>query len=75
MKSTDSQYVYDTLRSYNISYILVWKSLVHDEPFVEKSNIGGLFTYNFLEAISNGGQYFSIPYQNDDVVIIELKDL
>jgi 4-amino-4-deoxy-L-arabinose transferase-like glycosyltransferase len=72
MTTQNSTYIYDTLRSYNVSYILVWKGIVADRYIIPESNLLGAFTYNFVNVANSDKQHFNATYQNQDNIIFKL---
>jgi 4-amino-4-deoxy-L-arabinose transferase-like glycosyltransferase len=77
MTTQNSTYIYDTLKKYNVSYILIWRAIVADRYIVPESNLIGAFTYNFVNIVSNDIQnnnqtHFNIAYQNQDDLILKL---
>lgn len=72
MTSSDPTYIYDTLEKYNVSYILVWNGVISQDYIIPGSNIAGVFTYNFLNTISNDTEHFNTTYQNQDDIIFQL---
>jgi len=77
MTTQDTNYIYNTLEKYNVSYILIWRSIVAQDYIVPESNLIGAFTYNFVNVVSNDIQnnnqtHFNITYQNQDNLIIKL---
>lgn len=64
MHSTDSTYIYNTLKNYNVSYILVWRGVLSSDWIIPESNIIGVFTYNFVEQVQNDTEHFSLEYSN-----------
>ncbi len=73
MKSTNSTYIYETLKKYDVSYILIWRSLVSQDIVVPGSNILGVFTNNFVDKVLNDKDHFDIAYQNSDNVALKLN--
>jgi len=77
MTTQDTNYIYNTLVNYNVSYILIWRGIVAENYIVPESNLIGAFTYNFVNVVSNDIQnnnqtHFSIDYQNQDNMVIKL---
>lgn len=73
MTTQNSTYIYDTLKKYNVTHILIWKDVIAQNYIMPGSNILGLFTYNFVNTVLNNNQSFSIEYGNQNNVILELK--
>ena len=72
MSSSNSTYIYNTLKNYNVSYILVWKGVLGEKFIIPESNLLGIFTYNFLNTVISDNQSFNIAYQNQDDIIFKL---
>jgi len=72
MTTQDPIYIYDTLKNYNVSYILIWRGIVADRYIIPESNLLGAFTYNFVNVVSNDKQHFNVTYQNQDNIIFKL---
>jgi len=72
MTTQNSTYIYDTLKKYNVSYILIWNQVISQDYIVPGSNIAGLFTYNFLNVVNSDSNHFSSAYQNQDDIIFKL---
>jgi hypothetical protein len=72
MTTQNSTYIYNTLKSYNISYVLVWRGILADKYIIPESNLLGAFTYNFLQVVSNDTKHFNVTYQNQDNIIFKL---
>jgi 4-amino-4-deoxy-L-arabinose transferase-like glycosyltransferase len=64
MTSTNSTRIYNILKSYNISYILVWRGILAQNYIVPESNLIGAFTYNFLNQVYNDKEHFNMTYSN-----------
>ncbi len=73
MRTGDSTYIYDNLKKYDVSYILVWRSLVSQDIIIPGSNILGVFTYNFVDKVMNDKEHFEIVHQNQNNVVIKLN--
>lgn len=77
MTTQDTNYIYNTLEKYNVSYILIWRAIVAENYIVPESNLIGAFTYNFVNVVSsdivnNNQTHFNITYQNQDDLILRL---
>jgi hypothetical protein len=66
MHSTNSTYIYETLKDYNISYILVWRGILAEDWIIPESNIIGVFTYNFVTQVDADKDHFELVYSNLD---------
>jgi len=64
MHSTDSTYIYSTMKKYNVSYILVWRGVLSSDWIIPQSNIIGVFTYNFVTQVDGDKQHFNMTYSN-----------
>jgi hypothetical protein len=72
MHSTNSTYIYDRLKSYNVSYILVWRGVLSSDWIIPQSNLIGVFTYNFVTQVDNDKTHFNATYSNQDNFIYKL---
>ena len=73
MHTSNSTYIHDTLKKYNISYILIWRGIVAQDYIVPQSNLIGAFTYNFVNVVSQDQENFDAVFQNQDNIIFKLK--
>jgi len=73
MTTTDSSYIYNTLRDYNISYILVWRGVVAQNYIVPESNLIGAFTPTFINAVDGDKGRFETVYTNEDNIVWRLN--
>lgn len=73
MHSGNGTYIYDTLKKYNITHILIWRGIVAQDYMVPQSNLMGAFTYNFVNVASNDNKDFETAFQNQDNIIFKLK--
>lgn len=74
METNDSDYIYKTLKDkYNVSYILVWKSLVSSDYIVPKANLIGVYTYNFLNVVMQNEEKFKLVFENNETMIFKLS--
>jgi 4-amino-4-deoxy-L-arabinose transferase-like glycosyltransferase len=72
MTTQNSTYIYDTLKKYNVDYILIWRGIVADKYVIPESNLIGAFTYNFVNMVSSDTKHFNATYQNQDNIIFKL---
>jgi len=72
MLNSNSTYIYEIMKKYNVSYILVWRGVLSDRFIIPESNLIGVFTYNFLENIINDDTHFNITHQNQNNIIFEV---
>lgn len=72
MHSTNSTYIYDILKKNNVSYILVWNGVLSNDWIIPQSNIIGVFTYNFVNQVSNDNKNFNVTYSNQDNIIFKV---
>jgi len=72
MTTQNSTYIYDSLKKYNVSYILIWRGVLSQDYIVPGSNIAGVFTYNFLNTVAGDTKHFNTTYQNADDIIFKL---
>ncbi len=73
MTTNDSTYIYNTLKSYNTSYILLWNGILADRYIIPESNLLGAFTYNFVNIINNDAIHFNKTYENQECIIWKLE--
>jgi len=72
MTTTNSTRIYEILKNYNASYILVWRGILADRWIIPESNIYGAFTYNFLNQVYADKTHFNLTYSNDDNFIFKM---
>jgi 4-amino-4-deoxy-L-arabinose transferase-like glycosyltransferase len=72
MHAQNVTYIYDTLKKYNVSYILVWNGILSSDYIVPQSNIIGVFTYNFLDVLSQDTTLFIPVFSNQNNIIYKL---
>ena len=72
MTTDNSTFIYETLRHYNVSYILVWRGILASDYIIPESNINGAFTYNFLTQVDGDKEHFSLVYSNEDNFVYKL---
>lgn len=73
MTTQDSTYIHDTLKSYNVSYILIWNGILAQEYIIPESNLLGAFTYNFVNTVINDTANFNITYQNQNNIVFRVE--
>lgn len=73
MTTTNSTFIYNTLKSYNVSYILIWRSTMAQNYIIPESNLWGVFTYNFANVISKDTNHFNVTFSNDNNWIFKLN--
>jgi hypothetical protein len=73
MESTNSSYIYDVIKKYNVSYILVWRGVLGQNFIIPQSNLYGVFTYTFLNSVLTDSSHFNVTYQNQDNIIFKLN--
>ena len=73
MHSDNGTYIYENLKKYDLSYVLVWGGIVAQDYIVPQSNLIGAFTYNFINVVSVDEENFEIVYQNQNNIIFKLK--
>jgi len=73
MHTGNGTYIYENLKKYNISYILVWRGILAQDYIVPESNLIGAFTYNFLNVATNDKENFDIVFQNQNNVLFKLR--
>jgi hypothetical protein len=75
MTTTNSTFIYDILKQYNVSYILIWRSIMAQNYIIPESNLWGIFTYNFANVVSADTEHFDLKFSNENNWIFELKQL
>ncbi len=73
MRSQNSTLIYQTLKDYNVSYILIWQGILAQDYIIPQSNLLGAFTVNFLNVVSQDTQHFVPVYSNSANVIYRLN--
>jgi len=72
MSTTNSTFIYNAMKKYNVSYILVWRGILGDRFIVPESNLIGIFTYNFLNNVISDNTHFNVTYQNQDNIVFKV---
>jgi len=72
MSISNSSYIYDILKKYNMSYILIWRGVLGPKFIIPESNLFGIFTYSFLDIVTQDTEHFNITYQNQNNVILKV---
>jgi len=72
MTTTNSTRIYEILKNYNVSYILVWRGTLAENYIVPESNLIGAFTFNFLNQVYNDKQHFNLTFSNQDNFIFKV---
>jgi len=75
MTTNNGTFIYNNLRNYNISYILIWRSTMAQNYVIPSSNLWGAFTYNFANVVAADTSHFDLKFSNDNNWIFELKQL
>lgn len=73
MNSNNSTYIYNILKKYGITHILVWRPLIAQNYTVPGTNIIGMFTYRFVNAVVNDKTHFQVSYQSRNNIVFSLK--
>ncbi len=71
MSTSNTTYIYEIMKKYNVSYILIWRGVLFEKFAIPESNLMGVFTYNFLDTIKDN-EHFETVYQNENNVIFEV---
>ncbi|MDH4130018.1 MAG: glycosyltransferase family 39 protein [Spirochaetota bacterium] len=71
MTANDGKFIYDSLKKYNVSYILIWNPLLSEDYIIPHANLIGVFTFNFKDKISTNTN-FNLIFSNSEVLIYEL---
>jgi len=74
MTTQNSTYIYQTLKKYNITHILIWRGVVAENYIVPESNLLGAFTYNFVNIVLNDTIHFKNLYSNQNNAVLEVVD-
>ena len=72
MNANDADYIYNTLKDHNVSYVLVWKQLISQTFIVPQANLLGTFTYNFMDKTINDKRFEQV-FSNSEVLIYKLS--
>jgi len=72
MTTSNTTYIYEMMKKYNISYILVWRDVLGQDFIIPESNLNGIFTFKFLNNVINDSKQFNITYQNQDNIIFKV---
>lgn len=72
MKISNTTYIYDVIKKYNVSYILIWRGILGQDFIIPESNLFGIFTYNFLNNVINDTKHFNLTYQNQNNIIFKI---
>lgn len=72
MQSSNSTFIYQVIKKYNISYILIWRGVLGQSFIIPESNLLGVFTYSFLNDAINDNKNFNVTYQNQDNIIFKV---
>ena len=72
MSTTDSNYTYDIMKKYNVSYILIWRGVLNENFIIPESNLIGVFTVNFLNTVLSDTEHFNVTYQNQDDIVFKV---
>jgi hypothetical protein len=73
MTTNDSSYIYSTLKSYNITYILVWRNIVANNYIVPQSNLIGAFTPSFINTVDADKTDFTLVFSNQDTLVWKIN--
>jgi len=66
MITSNSTRIYDILKQYNVSHILIWKNTIAQNYIIPESNLWGLFTYNFVNIIPTDTEHFENVFSNQN---------
>jgi len=72
MTSDDSKYILGQLESRDADYILLWGSLIADNYIIPESNIYGVFTWKFVQAVLADSENFPVVFALEDVVVVHV---
>jgi hypothetical protein len=72
MTTTNSTYIYETLKKYKVSYVLIWRGILAEDWIIPESNIIGVFTYNFVTQVDADKDHFELVYSNQDNFVYKL---
>lgn len=72
MYTDNSTLISEILKDYCVNYILIWRGEIAPGMIIPESNIGGVFTYKFLNNVLNDTKDFKVVYQNQDNIIFEV---
>jgi hypothetical protein len=72
MTAQNGTYISETLKKYNVTYILIWRGIVAQNYIIPQSNLLGAFTYNFISIVQNDKEHFETPFQNADDLVLKI---
>lgn len=73
MTTADGARIYQVLKAYNVSYVLIWRGVVASTYIVPQSNLIGAFTPNFINNLIADNSSFTPVFQNTDNIIFKVK--
>jgi hypothetical protein len=73
MTTTNGTYIAETLKDKcNVSYILIWSNTVAQNYIIPGSNLWGVYTYNFVNVVSNDKKDFNITFSNQNNLVLKI---
>ncbi len=72
MTTNNGTFIYNILKQYNISYILIWRNTMAQDYVIPESNLWGVFTYNFANVVSTDTEHFDNVFSNQNNWIFKL---
>lgn len=73
MTTNNSTFISEILKSYNVSYIFMWRSTIAQNYIIPESNLWGVFTYNFANVISTDTEHFELVFSNQNNWVFKIK--
>lgn len=71
--TSNSTYIYETLKKYGITHIFIDRGLVAESYFVPHLNIVGLFSTHFVNSVMADFEHYTAVYVGEGTAILELK--
>jgi len=72
MTTSDTKYILDQLKSRDADYILLWAPLIADYYIVPQSNIYGVFTWQFANAVLEDPSNFPVVHSTQETVTLHV---
>lgn len=72
MTTTDGNYIKETLKKCDVSYILIWRATVAQDYVIPASNLWGVYTYNFMNLVLTDTENFEVVYSNENNVVLKI---
>jgi len=73
MRESNATFDYETLKKYNVSYVLIWYATVGSDYIIPQSNILGAYTPIFINTLLSDPEHFEKVFGNKETLIFRLK--